>query len=273
MKKIFGILPLFLLSTVFGDVHYTNTKSELPQDSKELYLDLMKKVIANTIYEDPSLNGPYNPEERENGLAHPTVAHTMIGMKRLNNIQYCLEKVLEENIPGDCIETGVWRGGATILMRAILQAYGDTERKVWVADSFAGIPASNPEKYPIDGGLRLETMENLIVPLETVQENFAKYGLLDNQVVFLRGWFSETLPSAPIEKLALLRLDGDLYESTMDALINLYPKLSVGGYILIDDYGAMVQCEQAVQDYRIKHGITEPIQWIDKSGVFWKKVR
>ena len=68
------------------------------------------------------------------------------------------------------------------------------------------------------------------MPLETVKANFEKYGLLDAQVVFLKGWFKDTLPAAPIGKLAVMRLDGDMYESTMDALKSLYPELSPGGY-------------------------------------------
>ena len=84
---------------------------------------------------------------------------------------------------------------------------------------------------------------------EEVRERFARYGLLDEQVRFLRGWFRDTLPSAPIERLALLRLDGDLYDSTYDTLAALYPRVSVGGYVIIDDYDAVDECREAVHDY------------------------
>lgn len=235
------------------------------------YIDLVKRVVANTIYEDSSYAGPYDAKEREIGYDHPRVAHTMIGMKRLNNIQYCMEDVLKNGIPGDVIETGVWRGGATIFMRAILKAYGDTSRKVWVADSFQGLPPPDVDKYPADEGLNLHEIPYLAVSLEEVRENFNKYGLLDDQVVFLKGFFRDTLREAPIEKIALLRLDGDLYESTMEALENLYPKLSLNGYVIIDDYGPIAACAQAVKDYRSKMGIHDPIQRIDSMGVYWKK--
>ena len=156
-------------------------------------------------------------------------------------------------------------------MRAALKAHGVKDRTVWVADSFEGLPAPNPEKYPVDAGLKLHEAEFLAVSLETVKNNFRRYGLLDDQVKFLKGWFKDTLPIAPIEKLAVLRLDGDLYESTMDALVNLYPRLSPGGYIIVDDYGAIYQCKKAVSDYRKKHNITEPIIKIDWAGVYWQK--
>lgn len=233
----------------------------------------MKKILTNTIYEDPSYHGAFDLNKREHGEDHPLTAFTMIGMKRLDNIEYCMDEIRRNNIPGDCIETGVWRGGATIFMRAILKAYGDTTRKVWVADCFAGVPPPNVTKYPADhiSPLHTESYYYLAVPIEQVKRNFDKFGLLDNQVVFLKGLFSDTLPTAPIKELSLLRLDGDLYESTMDALVNLYPKLSVGGFIIIDDFGGNPNCVQAVHDYRRQHNITDPILWIDNLGVYWKK--
>ncbi len=213
----------------------------------------------------------YDPLHREEGRDLPSLAHTQIGLKRLSNIQYCANEIMKENIKGDFIETGVWRGGACIFMRGILKAYGINDRSVWVADSFEGLPAPNTDKYPQDGGLTWHEQPNLRVTIEQVKNNFSSYGLLDRQVKFLKGWFSDTLPNAAIEKIALLRLDGDMYESTMDALTNLYPKLSVGGYIIIDDY-CLDTCVRAVQDYRKKHGINSEIIKIDWSGVFWKKV-
>lgn len=217
---------------------------------------------------------PFDVDERLNGRGvWPQYAQTMVGIKRLNNIQYCVEKTIEDDIPGDLIETGVWRGGSTIFMRAILKAHGVTDKKIWVADSFEGLPKPNEEIYPADKGDVYHSYDELKVSLEEVQNNFKKYDLLDDQVEFLKGWFSETLPTAPIEKLSVLRLDGDMYESTMDALVSLYPKLSVGGYIIIDDYHWIDACRQAVTDYRSKYGITDEIIDVDWTAVYWKKNR
>jgi hypothetical protein len=198
-------------------------------------------------------------------------AHTMIGLKRLDNIQYCVEDVLKNNIPGDLMETGVWRGGATIFMRALLKAHAVKDRVVWVADSFEGCPAPDLERYPQDPDVDLRSYKDLAVPLEKVKLNFERYGLLDEQVRFLKGWFKDTLPEAPIQKLAVLRLDGDLYASTMDALVNLYPRLSAGGYLIVDDFGTFPSCRQAVLDYRGSHGIQDEIIAIDQTGVYWKR--
>ncbi len=208
---------------------------------------------------------------REEGRDWPSDAETMIGLRRLENVEHCVREVLERNIPGDLIETGVWRGGTTIFMRGMLKAWGDTRRRVWVADSFEGLPPPDAARYPADRGDIHWTYGQLAVSLEEVRERFERYGLLDDQVRFLKGWFKDTLPSAPIERLAVMRLDGDMYESTLDALDALYPKLSPGGFAIIDDYGAVEGCKRAVTDYRARHGITEPLQTVDWSGVYWQR--
>jgi O-methyltransferase len=237
----------------------------------QLYLELLKCSLMNSIYKDAIRLRRYTEQARVEGRVWPEVAHTMVGQARLDNVQFCVERILKDNVPGDVIETGVWRGGSTILMRGVLKAHGVTDRTVWVADSFQGLPAPSPELYPADAGANFHQFGELAVPLEQVQENFRRYGLLDGQVRFLKGWFKDTLPTAPIGQLAVARLDGDMYESTMDALTSLYPKLSVGGYLIVDDYGDIRTCRQAVTDYREAHGITEEIIPVDWTGVYWRR--
>lgn len=239
------------------------------------YGDLMIKIVTNTIYEDgrqePWSNGKFNNAARINGRDWPSNAHTMIGAKRLESLRDMVCSVLEEDIPGDFIETGVWRGGACILMRGLLEAHGDTTRKVFVADSFEGLPEPNPEKYPDDEGDKHSTFSQLAISLEQVQKNFAQYDLLDEQVVFKKGWFKDTLPELKGRPFSILRLDGDMYESTMDALDNLYDSLSSGGYCIIDDYGAVEACKKAVTDFRRDHNIDAPLNQIDWTGYWWRK--
>ena len=213
----------------------------------------------------------FDPEQRLDGRDWPARAHTMIGLKRLDNLQRCIEYVLANNVPGDLIETGVWRGGATIFMRACLAAHGVSDRVVWVADSFEGLPSPDPEKFPHDAGDKHSTYDYLRVSLDEVKSNFQRYGLLDGQVRFLKGWFRDTLPNAPVRSLAILRLDGDMYESTIEALDALYPRVSVGGYVIVDDYGAVRGCKQAIDDFRREHALQEPIQQIDWTGVYWQR--
>jgi Macrocin-O-methyltransferase (TylF) len=253
-------------------------------NGNNLYLDLLKRTLTNSIYEDASFgrSGPMQPiiqtmpfraEHRAEGLDWPVVAHTMVGLQRLNNLQYCVETVLSENIPGDLIECGVWRGGCTIFMRGILAAHSDISRSVWVADSFSGLPPPNPSKYPDDAGLNFHTYKYLAVNLDTVRENFRRYDLLDERVKFLPGWFKDTLKDAAIPELAVLRVDGDLYESTMDVLSNLYARLVPGGFVIVDDYNDIPACRQAVTDFRETNKITETIVPIDWTGIYWRKGR
>jgi O-methyltransferase len=206
---------------------------------------------------------------RRQGKDWPLEAETMIGLSRLDNIEECVTTLISDGIPGDLIETGVWRGGAVIFMRAVLAAFGDETRTVWVADSFEGLPPPDPA-YPIDAGDLHHTRSRLAVSLQDVRANFDRYGLLDDRVRFLKGWFKDTLPEAPIDRLGLIRLDGDMYSSTIEALAALYPKLSVGGFVIVDDY-ALKGAREAVTDFRREHGIRDPIEEIDWTGAFWRR--
>ena len=218
---------------------------------------------------------PFDKRRRDLGLDWPVDAETMIGMQRLTSLQECVETVLAEDVPGDLVECGVWRGGAAILMRAVLAAHGDKTRSVWLCDSFEGVPPPDVDNYKADKlpwyNMGLHRFAPVLAVSEAqVRANFERYGLLDDQVRFVPGWFKDTLHDAPIERISVLRLDGDLYESTIQALDGLYPRLSPGGFCIIDDYH-LPYCRQAVADYRDKHGITSEIVDIDGSGVLWRK--
>ncbi len=208
---------------------------------------------------------------RAEGRDWPETAETMVGLKRLENVQACVEAVVADGVPGDLAETGAWRGGVTIFMRAVLAALGDPDRRVWVADSFKGLPKPDAMRWPADAGDDHHVYQDLRIGVDRVRDNFERFGLLDDRVRFLEGWFEDTLPDAPIERLAVLRLDGDMYGSTMVALEALYPKLSPGGYLIVDDYGAVPACRQAVEDYRRKQGIQEPIEQVDWTGSYWRR--
>jgi O-methyltransferase len=268
----------------------------------DLYLDLLKKCLTRSAFPERyqpvrtagpvrrpvhrlvrrllAVRGlelvrraPFDPAVRAIGRDRPPEAETMIGLARLDNLHRAIVDVLTRGVPGDLIETGIWRGGAVIFMRGVLAAYGDAQRVVWAADSFRGLPKPDADRYPADAWIRLWTEPDLAVSLDEVRANLARYGLLDDRVRFLVGWFRDTLPTAPIQRLAVLRLDGDMYESTADALGSLYDRLSIGGYVIVDDYGASAACRQAVDDFRAARGITDAMERIDWSGVFWRRAR
>jgi Macrocin-O-methyltransferase (TylF) len=253
--------------------------SPVPQQEltalRESYLQLLKLALTGLaggepqkvmLQEDGTLAVvPADAQQRRTGADWPVNALTMIGMKRLDNLQRCIEHVLHDKVPGDLIETGVWRGGASMFMRAMLKLHGETDRVVVAADSFEGFPktlrrASVPPAQE----------DFIAVSLDEVRENFRRLGLLDQQVQFVQGWFGDTLPALSDRVWSLIRLDGDLYDSTMDALVNLYPRLSPGGYAIIDDY-ALRPCRQAVEDYRAAEGIDEEVHEVDWTGIYWRK--
>lgn len=250
--------------------------------ARDAYLDLLKRCL--TRYSDgqlflarPLTSGASMEQLAQGVFTHPD-ADTMIGWARLDNARECVETVLRDGIPGDIIETGTWRGGCCMYLRAVLRAWDVTDRKVWLADSFCGFPVPDVEKYPADyiyGTAQVrEFLDGLDYPiavdLAEVKARFAGYGLLDDQVEFLPGYFADTLPGAPVSQLAVLRLDGDFYQSTYEALEHLYDKLSCGGFCIVDDY-ALQTCRKAVDAFRGAHGITDPIEQIDWTGAFWRK--
>jgi hypothetical protein len=250
--------------------------------SAGLYLDLLKRSLTNTIFEtEPDID---DDEFRftMNFEAHyvRSDAVSMLPLVRLDNIEKCIESILRDDIPGDLIETGVWRGGATIFMRAVLKAYGVSDRLVWVADSFEGLPEPDPVRFPLEakvqsGPVMQKVYHNFAVGVEEVRRNFAAYRLLDDQVSFLKGWFSDTLPNAPITTLSLMRLDGDFYESTRDGLDSLYDRLSIGGYVIVDDYGedSWTCCRKAVDEFRSERQIDDPLITVDSRCSYWQRTR
>ena len=269
-----------------------------------LYLSLLKKIILNEIYLEDEERIYYlrrcvekadtfdyrvlhdiadaRPEDhreflrsREIGqfpyrkISNSGYQHSMIGRVRMDSLHRCLDMVCAENVPGDLMECGVWRGGAAIFMQGYLKAHGINGRRVVLADSFEGLPASGE---PDDPSLTPDIFPQLAVALETVIENFRKYDLWDETVLTIKGWFSETLPSCGVERLALLRADGDLYTSTTDILENLYDKVAPGGVVIIDDFGVLPSCARAVREFFERRGEPAPdMERIDWSGVYWRK--
>jgi hypothetical protein len=245
------------------------------------YLDHLKRVLTNTVeHDEPAVDQPHQQAFVQEFIEHYIngPALSMLPVARFDHLRVCVEDVVRRGVPGDLIETGTWRGGASIFMRAVLREHGVIDRVVWVADSFEGLPEPDAEKFPVEARMHNSPVmrrrfNRFAVSLDEVRRNFATFGLLDDNVRFLKGWFKDTLPSAPIDRLAVLRLDGDYYESTMDALTGLYAKVSPGGYTIVDDYGedSWTYCRQAVDDYRRANGITEPMTRVDSRCYFWRR--
>lgn len=261
------------------------------------YLELMKRAVTGLLYDECYyLPEPWQEPKSEPGWRHlpkssllkrrdfsvgseaehmriegqdwPLFAQSMVGLARLTNLEECIKKLYWDQIPGDFIECGVWRGGVGLFMKAIMNENYDNKRNVWLCDSFEGLPEYDG-RYLRDEAAPDHTFERMRVTAQEVIQNFQRYGLADGRVKLVEGWFKDTLPTID-EPMALVRLDGDLYASTKDGLDNLYDQLAVGGFLIIDDY-ALGRCRDAVDDFRRERGIATPIQTIDWTGVYWRK--
>ena len=244
---------------------------------RNLYLKTMIVTLTGYAFKDdaivPSFKdddkvdiGAFNDEKRRQGGDWPSIGFTMVGTEALENIRELLHNVFTQEIEGDFLEAGVWRGGASIFAKAMVQVYGQTSRHNWVCDSFQGLPKATQGKDS-DTWSKLDALS---ISKEIVSRNFEEFFLLDNQVHFVEGYFVYSLPCLRNEfinngrKLAVLRADGDMYESSMDILYNLYEFVSIGGFVIIDDYG-IPACKKAVDEFRKKFDIFEPIVEMTKS--------
>ncbi len=155
---------------------------------------------------------------------------TMCGPQTVTHLLGLLETLERDRIPGDLLEAGVWRGGIPLVMRAFLDEVGNTDRAVWLADTFAGLPGDPEHAADRLAHALLLDIGSLAAGRADVEAAFAAFGLLDERVRFLEGRFDATLADAPITSLALLRIDADYFEGTRDALDALYPRVSLGGF-------------------------------------------
>jgi len=242
------------------------------------YLDLLKLALCDLVGagtqsvgampEGSVMSRELRADERRiraAGMDWPLHGLTMVGLPRLDDLQWCAESIVADGVPGDVVEAGCWRGGASMLLRATLDVLGD-ERSVWVADSFAGFRPTDEPSADAD----LSPFAFLAVSEREVRENFARLGRAAGGA-FVPGYFEDTLPALAGREWAIVRLDGDTYEATRHGLRCLYPGLSVGGYLILDDYGSFEGCRRAVEEFRAEHRITEPIEAVDWTCSRWRR--
>jgi O-methyltransferase len=261
-------------------IRATGPGSGSPADLRRAYLDLLELALCDLVGTTTGSVGLGDAGAvasrelagdqlrlRAAGMDWPLHGLTMVGLTRLHDLQACVESVVAEGIQGDLVEAGVWRGGASLLMRAALDALGDRDRTVVVADSFQGFPQGDGRE---GAAAPWSAMHYLGVPLEEVRASFARLGVADG-VEFVPGFFQDTLPGLRDRAWSLVRLDGDTYEATRLALDCLYPGLAVGGHLIVDDFGTVEDCRRAVEDFRAEHGIDDALVEVDWTCVRWRR--
>lgn len=250
--------------------------------AKNIYLQAVEMHTSGLVYgsEEGSVSPklgvpmagiiPLNREARGKGDDWTYLGMTMTGSARLGNVKMLLEDVFQKKVQGDYIETGVWRGGSSIFARAVILVHNEGHRMSYVCDSFRGLPPGDKSLHP--GDAHWDGTPYLEVPAEIVAGNFRELGLLDPHVVFAKGFFNETMPplATQVHSLAVMRLDGDMYESTVDVLYHMYDKLSIGGYVIMDDWFGF-PARTACEDFFRVHGFNPQIVPIDGKAVYWKK--
>ncbi len=266
----------------------------------ERYLDLLKGALLDEHYLENEVRieyligcaergQPVNPDllrdptrflrqetqrlrrERRSGAhdgerdARTYFPYTAMGRSRLDHLEQALGEVMRNGVPGDIADCGTGRGGAAIFARGFLAAHDLETRQVWVADTFRSAPESAPTRALADGGV-----EDLLSDLNQVREGFAHFGLLDDRVRFLQGRFDETLPDAPVEHLAILRIGSGVRGAAGAVLENLYDRVSIGGYVIVEDE-VEPDCHKAINTFRKRHGIAEPVERVGSVGLAWRK--
>lgn len=257
-----------------------------------LYLDTVRDALTGVILKTPSVEGgildlgeadasalrrtDMDEGRRYAGEDWCDFCYTLGGTARVDNVRELVEKTIKEGIPGDFLEAGTWRGGSAIMARAVQKVMGEgAKRHTYLCDSFAGLPLSstNRDDDIWSHGRAFEVSQS------EVEDNVKRFHVLDSNVHFKKGYFFDTLPKLRQEfketgvQLAVLRGDGDMYESWMDMLYNLYEFVPVGGYVICDDCPSLVPSQEAVLDFCEHHKISTPIQAVkgSGSGTFWRK--
>jgi len=195
---------------------------------------------------------------------------TMVGHERLYSLIDLVRQVEQENLPGAIVECGVWKGGAAALVARTIKRFG-YRRALWLFDSFAGLPAPSAKdgaaaaaQYAVDRGESSVT---------DVLAALAKFKIDPTRVTIVPGWFDQTLPAkqSAIGPIALLRLDGDWYESTRTCLEVLASQVTPGGFVVIDDYGSWPGARQAVDEFLAKNaGLAINLRSLPDGSVFWR---
>lgn len=246
-----------------------HVREDIPGKSHpaDLYFDLLRDILLNVFYQNLV----------DKCLAHGEeyswagrFCYSGIGFDGLNNIRYCCEDVIANKIPGAFLEAGVWRGGASIYMAAISKFWKE-DRKVWVLDGFQGMPKPNPNcPHEITD---YSDLTGLVVSLAEVRQAFSKFNVLE-KAIFVPGWFHDSVPELEVDQISVLRLDNDYYESTLLTIKKFYPKVPVGGWIIIDDYDCVPGAKTAIDQFRDEFQIKDQMYRMNKTGntgVYWKK--
>lgn len=239
--------------------------------------ELGYEVVRSRPELGPSERSEYPPDfdERMVALCRSVRPFTMTSPERIHALRESVRHVTKHQIPGAIVECGVWRGGSMMTAAATLLESDDRSRTLYLFDTFTGMPEPSDIDKDNRGELaatRLEREDRTTgavwanSPIDEVRRNMRATGYPEDRVVLVAGRVEQTIPDAAPEQIALLRLDTDWYESTRHELVHLYPRLSVGGVLIIDDYGHWEGARRAVDEFIEEHRLKLLLSRIDYTG-------
>lgn len=222
----------------------------------------------------------FEPEDVDTWRA--VAPYTMTSPERVYGLRAAVRYIVENGIAGDVVECGVWKGGSMMAVARTLLQLRDASRHLYLFDTFEGMPAPTTADVDHTGesaqswlsrSKKKEDSVWAIAPLEGVQKALSTVGYDASKIRFVKGRVEDTIPREAPERIALLRLDTDWYESTRHELVHLFPRLSPGGVIIIDDYGHWQGARKATDEYLREYKVPLLLNRIDYTGRMGVKVR
>jgi hypothetical protein len=249
-------------------------------------LKLVRKFGYELVHSDASGRERF-PEatEVERAIMLEAAPFTLTSMERRWALTQAVNYIVRRQIPGAFVEAGVWRGGSAFVAARMLQELGETDREMWLYDTFEGMSAPTEEDVAAQTGAKAEvkftatqTGEDSAdwcrASLEDVRNTMSLSKYPADKLKYIVGKVEDTLavPNQYPEQIALLRLDTDWYDSTRAEMEILFPRLVPGGVLIVDDYGHWQGAKKAVDEYFEKHGLHYLMSRIDYTGRMLLKV-
>jgi hypothetical protein len=218
---------------------------------------------------------PPDFDEATRKLIRYVQPYTMTSMERLFSLRRSVEYIVGADIPGDIVECGVWKGGSMMAVARTLMELGDVSRELYLFDTFDGMPAPTAADKQHSGEAAIDLLRQsdretshvwAFSPLDEVKRAMQDTGYAKDKIIFIKGRVEETIPLNAPAQIAILRLETDWYESTYHELVHLYPRLSIGGVLIIDDYGHWQGARRAVDEYFSQQKVRPLLNRIDYTG-------
>ena len=248
---------------------------------KKILINIIQRVLSRFGVRIAAISRIINSDSEFQEIYNMCAPFTMTSEERMYTLYRSVEYVIKNDIEGDFVECGVWKGGSAMLIAMYLVKHNVLDRTIYLYDTYEGMPIPTSEDFKVGGDDKNNASKNWVnkkrddhndwcySPHSEVQNNLLSTGIDSQFVQLVKGKVEETIPQVVPKSIALLRLDTDWYESTKHELVHLYPLLIKRGVLIIDDYGYWAGTKKAVDEYFHKTEIL--LSPIDSSGVIGVK--